>query len=350
MWEYMDHEASYGPKLMFDPRALLQLLKRLNQFRTSEPQDFIFGVLGIHQELNGLQELPLLLQPDYSKTIVEVMRDATIYAIEEMQSFGVLTQLCHRESDQGSSDLYPSWVPKWHRPFSTKLDCVRMHFGRWNTSDHFTLDLHSNLGDLNCLIAPGISYDSVSWMTGIIGWGVLNSHSSMTKLFDEVENMLPDAFKMDGNLQCVASAFFGRLYVFDEPANTETYYGLMELRKYLQQHHKLPPLDSHRSGRSHDYSEKTRKACLALKAVKYHSRNRRFFTTSCGYIGTGPLKMQLGDTVSLLYGSNVPFILRETLRKEWKMVGPCYVHGIMGTEVIQKQRDEGRELESFHIR
>ena len=66
---------------------------------------------------------------------------------------------------------------------------------------------------------------------------------------------------------------------------------------------------------------------------------RRFFVTRKGYLGLGPRDTKVGDRVSVLLGSDVPFILRKregASRGGWKMVGETYVHGIMEGEVIEK--------------
>jgi len=76
--------------------------------------------------------------------------------------------------------------------------------------------------------------------------------------------------------------------------------------------------------------------------------NRRFFQTTKGYVGLGPIGMQKGDEVYVINGSNVPFVLRKveqyslrtsTVAEEhvvpnptFHLVRDCYVHGIMNGE------------------
>ncbi|UKZ59560.1 uncharacterized protein TrAtP1_000861 [Trichoderma atroviride] len=67
---------------------------------------------------------------------------------------------------------------------------------------------------------------------------------------------------------------------------------------------------------------------------------RRFFITKKGYFGLGPQKLEPGDRVAVLFGSGVPFVLRKCPaiagRRAWRIIGECYVHGIMQGEVIRK--------------
>lgn len=74
--------------------------------------------------------------------------------------------------------------------------------------------------------------------------------------------------------------------------------------------------------------------------IEKYALGRKFFITKKGYFGLGPQKSEPGDRVAVPLGSGVPFVLRKcvsaTGKRAWKIVGECYVHGIMQGEVIQK--------------
>ncbi|KAL7928956.1 heterokaryon incompatibility domain-containing protein [Trichoderma chlorosporum] len=74
--------------------------------------------------------------------------------------------------------------------------------------------------------------------------------------------------------------------------------------------------------------------------IEKYALGRRFFITKKGYFGLGPQKLEPGDKVAVLFGAGVPFVLRKYAtaagKRAWKIVGECYVHGIMQGEVIQK--------------
>ncbi|EHK48139.1 hypothetical protein TRIATDRAFT_298334 [Trichoderma atroviride IMI 206040] len=78
-----------------------------------------------------------------------------------------------------------------------------------------------------------------------------------------------------------------------------------------------------------------------LKAgIEKFALGRRFFITKKGYFGLGPQKLEPGDRVAVLFGSGVPFVLRKCPaiagRRAWRIIGECYVHGIMQGEVVRK--------------
>jgi hypothetical protein len=89
--------------------------------------------------------------------------------------------------------------------------------------------------------------------------------------------------------------------------------------------------------------------------------NRRFFVTREGFLGLGPIEVEIGDEVYVINGSNVPLVLRkidltnlpQRLAKQdctppypmFLLVGACYVHGIMDGEACSSET--GQEATSL---
>ena len=70
-------------------------------------------------------------------------------------------------------------------------------------------------------------------------------------------------------------------------------------------------------------------------AMKRWCQNRRVFNTEGkGYFGLGSGSIQRGDGVWVLQGGTVPFVLRKTPEGTFRIVGECYVHGIMRGEAL----------------
>ncbi|KAH8755177.1 hypothetical protein BGZ57DRAFT_933466 [Hyaloscypha finlandica] len=66
--------------------------------------------------------------------------------------------------------------------------------------------------------------------------------------------------------------------------------------------------------------------------------SQRFFMTEKGYMGIGPTGCANGDIVCVLLGGELPYVLRPVGNERYKMVGQCYMHGIMDGEVIRGAR------------
>jgi hypothetical protein len=78
-----------------------------------------------------------------------------------------------------------------------------------------------------------------------------------------------------------------------------------------------------------------------FKALK----RKTFFVTETGYIGFGRGDVQKNDEVHIIVGANYPFVLRQVPAEissaeaaRHKMVGNCYLHGIMYGEAMQSYK------------
>ena len=74
----------------------------------------------------------------------------------------------------------------------------------------------------------------------------------------------------------------------------------------------------------------------------------RLFTTDnpAAVLGTGLDGIRVGDIVCVLFGSDVPFVLRPVGYKgDHKLIGQCYVEGIMHGEAL----DMGLEEREFRL-
>ncbi|ETS85344.1 hypothetical protein PFICI_03369 [Pestalotiopsis fici W106-1] len=64
------------------------------------------------------------------------------------------------------------------------------------------------------------------------------------------------------------------------------------------------------------------------------TKSRRFAGTDMGLIGYVPFRAQKGDLVCILYGADVPFVLRKLADGRYSLVGECYMNGIMYGEAL----------------
>ncbi|PTB39558.1 hypothetical protein M441DRAFT_28675 [Trichoderma asperellum CBS 433.97] len=63
----------------------------------------------------------------------------------------------------------------------------------------------------------------------------------------------------------------------------------------------------------------------------------RFFKSCQGYYGLARSRVQPGDQICILLGSDVPFIIRPS-GEEYSLMGEAYVHGLMHGEVFEKSQ------------
>lgn len=85
---------------------------------------------------------------------------------------------------------------------------------------------------------------------------------------------------------------------------------------------------------------------MLMNDIEKYALGRRFFVTSKGYFGLAPKEAEAGDKIAILFGSNVPFVLRQSQRpgsrtlggktSSWKIIGDTYVQDIMCGEVMEE--------------
>ncbi|KAF2851037.1 hypothetical protein T440DRAFT_449720 [Plenodomus tracheiphilus IPT5] len=60
---------------------------------------------------------------------------------------------------------------------------------------------------------------------------------------------------------------------------------------------------------------------------------RRLMVTEEGIVGMAPCRARRGDVVAILFGCNIPLVLRGVDQDSWQVIGEGYAHGFMNGEV-----------------
>jgi hypothetical protein len=61
-------------------------------------------------------------------------------------------------------------------------------------------------------------------------------------------------------------------------------------------------------------------------------QSRTFARTEQGYLAIMPVEARVGDAIAICQGGKVPLLLRQNLDGKLRLLGGCYVHGIMSGE------------------
>ncbi len=77
--------------------------------------------------------------------------------------------------------------------------------------------------------------------------------------------------------------------------------------------------------------------------MRLKSYGRSFFHTQKGYYGLRPRIIRQGDQCVVLAGATLSSTRYDKTKRWWKLVGECYLHGIMNREVITSCGSVGRK-------
>ena len=367
----------YGYRVMLERKQTFPLyytLRLLQAFKSSEPRDKIFALLGLTESATELNHIIDYDKP-LSRALVEVADDILNkgHLLEVLQLAGI-------GWDNVRTDI-PSWVVDWS--ISREPVTLAHSFADGHLQYRAAVQRASEIsygGVTRHIRVRGQFIDRVQEMGLIMGGPDLNERnrpletvSELIAWFDETEDLVnKNVANPYHNGQDLPEAIW-RTVMGDRTtearpapdaceANIEKCRQLLHSMKDLaakcgtdlsgikelpSEHNPLlsqfPNWDGVKDWMA-DISEFT-----WLCGVP--SFPRKLAITSKGYIGMVPKGTNHGDTICAIWGAQVPFVLRpnggisDGGDQEYQLVGECYVHGMMDGECFNlPQKDETFEI------
>lgn len=358
-WIFVDQECgSYARDKGIFPWLTI-VLQSAGTLAATEPRDEVYGLLGMLSPRQPSDDLRSLIMPDYNRSVAHVYRDATRYAIfEGHATLHILTLLSHRTSGVLQLEGFASWVPRLDHNWDFKHDPGSFKYSvGFLASDGQDSQLYVD-DDLDVLRLGGTSYSAVAEVTDVFKTKTYSGMAAMmlqvlrvTKEPTPNEVPMPQYFPIeDFSHPHLAPTLIANTNVEELPATSAdiSAFDAFLVSLYHATHDRLPDtIDSEDSEgiqaivrQTHRYELSFTQACM----------NRRFFKTASGSLGIGPQAMRPGDIVAVLYGGDIPYVLRPVDDKHYQLLGPAYVHGIMYGELVHRHQDKGGVDEIFALR
>lgn len=317
----------------------------LHQFshgrEAGDPRDRIFALTGL---LGG--EIPKVFVPNYKLCAKEVLRNAsrTFFVHNRLLSCYMLCQAQHSDPDELRSGALPSWIPTAPVASDTGTisDLFRAHGGTssWPQLSEEQHRAYWNPPHPDELVLPGFSAERVKQCTSKLGR--VHSPSKLIDWLLEVEGLT--GITLSGSLvpertSLLATLILGMNWLGNLASQQDVLEGY-SFYSLLQRERSFSPTSFLQSPAAFRYANGLSRACSG----------RLFFVTSSGRFGLGPPLTKPGDIVAILYGGEVPFVLRSIGDGIYKFVGQCYVEGIMFGEALRAHEAAGGTDESIRIR
>ncbi|KAI7188181.1 hypothetical protein KC363_g5632 [Hortaea werneckii] len=350
IWKYADSEqGTFGNNTTRAPATLFNLLDDLQSFEVHEPRDHVYGLLGLHRRLRQSSSRSSLLQVDYEKSLANILRDGTLYAIRESRSLEVFNYISRRSADDWGDVDFPSWVPRWDRSWDVSHDPTRFEWHFRACGSHQTPKQVSDPSSTrpDTLLAVGT---------------VTGTNAKVLAIFDETASPHSYIDVVHRTLKILAELEMGEeesesIVAVTLVAGTD-HQGAVVLPgdnleafrawiTYLVAHHSFPPA----SRGCDDSGKQSRLAAEYDKACKNACTNRSLFVTVEGQLGLGPQVSDVEDAVAVLWGCIYAVVLRG-LRgtDEYAVLGTAYVEGLMHGEAIEGDQMVLREAQRFNLR
>jgi hypothetical protein len=342
--------------------SLLQLFRLTASFETSEPLDTVFALRGLAECVEGIDAIRRL-KIDYALREAELLKLVAELLIEEgRKGKRPLNFLSDAGMNQGRPRLQRpipgcniSWIPRWTRNVRSLLEPWDLH-GGFNASHGLEFN-RCNPSDPIHLAVEGISVSTVLWRGGNLynsaheqsSWSVLNGSATEDILFLlKSKACVPAASEtVDHSFTPTVLEAFSRVLTAgrDVHGRRET-----DPSKALGPFAASLCFDFWEEGFSAErqvLDDLARGAHPAsfTQIAETVGLNRSLFVTIGGHLGIGPVEMLAGDEVYVLAGSGMPFVLRKEVTESngilYRLVGECFVDGIMGGEAVNAMK-EGR--------
>jgi len=312
------------------------ILRISRNLRFSDHHDVVYAFLGhpAAEALSGPDKAPLV-PIDYSKDVYQLYTELAVKGLMEFQNPLVLSLVNH--SGESPNPKLPSWA---HDLSPGNNDYVGYNVERFSAGTDTPMTLSINECNTR-LTVRGFSFDTVAEcqpkfrrLNNNLGVSFLNKHIYEKSVFETIKfiSAAPkNAVYKDMSPECIASIILvcGNL---DTP------------QKYLAWYHAFRA----QLGLKSDTTKVDSNAEGKFSSHLWIGNGRRVFRTQTGYFGLGPLVMQPGDLVCVLFGFYTPFVLRK-VDGHYLFMGDCYVPGLMKGEGLRKWKEGGVEEVDIEI-
>jgi hypothetical protein len=346
-------------KLDITPDAVLKkTLNLARQAAATDERDKIYGILGLLPE-----SISSKIIPDYSQSISvqQVFMEMTKAII---QATGTLEQIIY--GAKSVPPTWPSWVPDLRLPFP-RQHVRHLRESRSSQNSRAEFSFLDGPGTENILACKGFKVDIVD---GIMA--SLTSHSSpvypryiSNRYDDGIDRAVMRTLIMDHPKTRKFPALKKIPWPVESYSNTtepirqqsSSWTDILNTKGY-QEFHKFREANKDFCVGGLPFQalfSPLRRKVRKTHVISYHLRltlvslkGRRLITTETGYVCLVPDSVQRGDTIAILLGCNFPVLLRPW-QNRFRVLGECYVHGLMDGDIFRLEKEERLSREKILI-
>ncbi|KAH7159529.1 heterokaryon incompatibility protein-domain-containing protein [Dactylonectria estremocensis] len=307
----------------------LAILNATRNTRATDPRDKIYGILGFFGDPESDPEniFPL---PDYTKTAAELYADVSRSIIKNTGNLNVMSS-CYGFVQSAVPDL-PSWATAWN-------DTPLKYFDEepFNASNGTSAIYEASGDSWSVLKIKGRRIDSVKYPSPI---------PNQLQYTNEISTQLwRDWTELAFSLQ----SYPADETIADILMNTLCWGSNLKLDR-LKPGEYQETFDAWiKILRGPDTLEVTSQNIFTDETAHTYSRRVSFLTwgrvlgtTTNSKLAQLPLSADVGDEIVIFNGGKLPFLIRPE-GDNFKLVGPCYIHGIMDGEAFPMDESESGE-------
>lgn len=348
-----------------------------HKFHATDQRDKIFGLLGLAAETHDASNMPEALRPDYHLDVEAIYRKTALFLFQQKCSLSTMTRISAgcgslmRDQRMHNLKSLPTWVPDWSDfatratpslswvSYSTTREPATLQFPQhYLASSGLPADFLDTVNDTTLRIS-GILADQV---TQTIRFG--SERLSKARLVESLALSITGVWKMAAPLIPKKGISTWVDHIIRVTTADQHELGGRDRDQVLKDGSAYLYEFILKDGDGELAMEKPFAEPVIVNAIKELSEggdpeayaalaanycfNRTFVITLAGKMGIGPIDSQSGDNVAILYGGQIPYIIRRR-EPDWALLGESYIEGLMSGEAI-RSRDQGDLVEQiFHF-
>ncbi|RGP69880.1 heterokaryon incompatibility [Fusarium longipes] len=353
---------------IFGPRHLAHVLRLFGEKMATDPLDKVFALIGISEESDDMRLKSLI---DYDRPYQEVLLDLSNYLLDTGQALAALDLGGLRQGDRSSG--LPSWAVDWctARVVASLNPIFSPSEIRYHASGNRPSRARRGSSRRE-MVVGGQHVDQIARLAPLpIGLSSSRPFELLTKNYpgqalslarQHVQDPYPHLMSGQSLEEAVWRTLLGDKTHSARPAPASCGYSirtLTELMRTLGEHVGMENLLSGTSqeilsglGVTYEQQQEAKRAHRDLQDIDFLFDIGQgvstfiFCVTEKGYIGMVPHISEVGDEICLVYGVDVPCVLRRVSAKDgrretkkYQLVGDAYIHGIMDGEALPYGED-----------
>ena len=316
------------------------LLRGSRLLEASDPRDHVYAFLGCPAAIDSNGRT--FVEADYTSSIDDLnLRLAYVLVKNAAEGAFVLSAVRHNSRDRLLDGMHPSWLPVWHALSRIPLRIAdpTYWFQAGGTRKHFTATQYG----ANGLSIGACTFDTVIWKSKTIELNQAGSDpaypsaSGLGEIF--IDTLWVDVMQSSSQLGItVPQVDLWRSLMLGYPTNR----GFSSISDGRQQR----MVDAYRksfrvAGRVNQEAMMEVGEIQDAIWVKQNLKdleNASIFLTRDARIGIAPLGdlVEVGDVCCIIFGATVPFLFTPPREGRYKLVGECYIQGVMNGEIMEQ--------------
>lgn len=281
------------------PIQLAALRFQFGDSQCTDARDRIYGIRAMLSE-----DLKRRIVPDYTKSVAEVYRDATLAEIHTYNGFNILMECQFTNTWKG-----PSWVPNW----SLNDESYKFDFKLASSRIRTKLEVQGS----NILLVHGVEVATVERLEPLLWRG--STSESLRGLLHRERRRLDTPYLLGGTILDA----YTRVLCNDKFRDIWLISPYMPLQEEARQI--FSDIDR---GYLVDLEDSTTKRVMSWVGMYFHRRQLLF--TPEGYLGLAPSVARKGDKICVVMNCDALLLLRPTgerSEERYQVIGECSLYG-----------------------